>query len=572
MCAACYLRALMEPTRVSHFEIVRRIGRGGMGEVYEALDLKLRRRVALKFLSPELAMDADALTRFEREALSAAELNHPHIATVYAFEQEADRPFIAMELLTGSSLRDRIDHGALPVADALAIARDVAAALGYAHRRGTSHRDIKPENLMFDEHGTIKIMDFGLARATMASKLTVTGTSLGTPAYMAPEAIRGQSGPEGDVFALGLVLYEMLAGRRAYPGDNAMAVMFAIANEDPSPLSETRGDVPEAVETIVAALLAKDPAQRMDAATAARELSAMTGVAPPSASGMAFEPGVAGASVAATSAVRTAVIPAAGTSAMRTAAMPSATPTATAASRDSRSKRWLFFAGPAVAIGASMFVIFNGPAASKRRAETARKQTEAVAIQSQAVQRQEQGDLAAARALFQQALVLDPTQAGALTGLGRLYEADSLYPSAESLYRAVIRHNPKDPKLTASAYYNLASVQLSQRVYPAAVTSLRTSISLDSSQANVYNNLGVALIDNGQASEALQVLERGIRAFPGEAYLYKNAARAALKLGDPSRAITLVDRAIALDPDFFEARALRAQAMALPPTPGGGTP
>ncbi len=559
----------MEPTRVSHFEIIRRIGRGGMGEVHEATDLKLRRRVALKFLSPDLAMDPEALTRFEREALSAAELNHPNIATVYAFEQEGDRPFIAMELLTGSSLRERIEAGALPLADALSIARDVAAALAYAHRRGTSHRDIKPENLMFDEHGTIKIMDFGLARATMASKLTVTGTSLGTPAYMSPEALRGQTGPEGDVFALGLVLYEMLAGRRAYPGDNAMAVMFAIANDAPAPLSETRGDVPESVEALVTALLAKDPAQRMDASGAARELSAMTGVAIPSVSGIAFEPGASAAGTGsvnapAASAVRTAAMPTATTSATRTVAMASgALPVPGAAAP--RSRRWLAFAGPAVAIGASLIVIFSGQSASRRRAEAER-------IQRQAVQLQQTGNLAEARTLFQQALKLDPKQAGALTGLGRLYEGDSLFATAESLYEAVIRHNPNDPKLKASGYYNVGSVQLSTEAIPSAVTSLRASIALDSSQADVYNNLGVALIKNGQAAEALDVLERGIRAFPGEAFLYKNAGRAALQLGDTPHAITLIDRALALDPGFFEARALKAQATASQAQTRGATP
>ena len=525
----------MEPTRVSHFEIVRLIGRGGMGEVHEAQDLKLRRRVALKFLSPELAMDQAALTRFEREALSAAELNHPHIATVYAFEQDGDRPFIAMELLTGPSLREHIEAGALPLTAALAIARDVAAALAYAHRRGTSHRDIKPENLMFDEHGTIKIMDFGLARATMASKLTVTGTSLGTPAYMAPEAIRGETGPAGDVFALGLVLYEMLAGRRAYPGDNAMAVMFAIANEDPVPLSTARADVPEAVEALVAALLVKDPAQRMDAATAARELSAMTGVAMPSLSGMAFEPEASAG----------------------TADPGSALP-------HSKRGRLIPVAGAVVALAASLFVVFDGQAA-RRRAEAER-------IERQAVQVQQAGDVAGARALYQRALSLNPKQAGALTGLGRLYEADSIFTTAESLYSAVIRHYPNDPKLKASGYYNLGSVQLSTHAYPAAVSSLQTSFGLDSSHANVYNNLGVALIENGQARDALDVLERGIRAFPGEKFLYKNAGNAALQLGDTPLALTLIDRAIALDPGFFEARALRAQATTAPAQTGGGTP
>src|SRR5258706_7971053 len=181
----------MEHSRISHYEVGRRLGRGGMGEVYEAMDRDLARRVALKFVAPELAADADALKRFEREARAAAALNHPHIATLFAFERDAERTFIAMELVGGESLRDRIRRGPLPVAEALAIARDVAGALALAHRRGIVHRDVKPENVMFDEDGVVKLMDFGLARAVQASRLTTTGSTLGTAAYMPPESVRG---------------------------------------------------------------------------------------------------------------------------------------------------------------------------------------------------------------------------------------------------------------------------------------------------------------------------------------------------------------------------------------------
>src|SRR5437867_3611212 len=231
----------MEHERVSHYEIQRLLGRGGMGEVYEAADLSLNRRpVALKFIAPELASDQESFRRFESEAFNAAKLNHPHIATIYGFEREGPRPFIAMELVTGPSLRDRIRAGPLPVPDALAIARDIAAALALAHKRDTLHRDIKPENLMFDEHGAIKVMDFGLARSLLASRITMPGSSVGTPAYMAPEAIQGSPGPASDVFSLGLVLHEMLTGKRVYSGDDLMAVMYAIANVDAPPVRSVR--------------------------------------------------------------------------------------------------------------------------------------------------------------------------------------------------------------------------------------------------------------------------------------------------------------------------------------------
>src|SRR5689334_7340170 len=185
----------MDGTRVTHFQVGRLLGRGGMGEVYEATDLDLDRRVALKFIAPDLAADAESLNRFEREARSAAALNHPNIATLYSFERDGERRFIAMELVEGDSLRERIRGGPMPIPDALAIARDVAAALALAHRRGIVHRDIKPENLMFGVEHRVKVMDFGLARAALASRLTMTGSTLGTAGYMSPELIRGESGP-----------------------------------------------------------------------------------------------------------------------------------------------------------------------------------------------------------------------------------------------------------------------------------------------------------------------------------------------------------------------------------------
>src|SRR4249920_263058 len=150
----------MTNTRISHYEIRRMLGRGGMGEVYEAFDLNARRPVALKFIAPELAFDKETARRFEAEAHHAAQLHHPHIATLFEFEPEGERPFIAMERVAGPNLRERLRGGRLSIPDALAIARDIAGAVDYAHRRGIVHRDIKPENLMFDDESRIKVMDF----------------------------------------------------------------------------------------------------------------------------------------------------------------------------------------------------------------------------------------------------------------------------------------------------------------------------------------------------------------------------------------------------------------------------
>src|SRR5262245_17717374 len=271
----------MEQTRISHYTVVRRLGRGGMGEVYEAIDLDLGRSVALKFVATELGADGDALKRLEREARAAAALQHPHIATLYAFERDGGKSFIAMELMSGGSVRDRIAAGRLPIGQGLAIARDTAAALAHAHRRGIVHRDVKPENLMFSEGGIVKLMDFGLARATMASRMTLTRSALGTAAYMPPEATRGGAEAPGDVFALGVTLYEMLAGQLPFAGHTPLALLYSSANEPPRPLRAARPDAPAGAVELVGRMLAKDPAARPDAATVARQLALMTGVPVP---------------------------------------------------------------------------------------------------------------------------------------------------------------------------------------------------------------------------------------------------------------------------------------------------
>jgi len=552
--------------RVGHYELVRLIGRGGMGEVHEAVDTKLRRRVALKFLSPQLTADPAALARFEREAHAAAELTHPHIATVYAFEPDAASPFIAMELLAGPSLRERIAAGPFEVEEALAVARDVAAALAFAHRRGIAHRDIKPENLMFDEHGTIKVMDFGLARATMASKLTVTGTSLGTPAYMSPEAIRGEPGPAGDVFALGLVLYEMLARRRAYPGDNAMAIMFAIANDDPVPLAGVRPDVPDDVAALVNALLAKDPAARPDAATSAARLAALTGVPSRVVSG-AFgrEPAAGGATAATTTGAVTVAMPAAATTvAMRPRVTTTVLSRLVPAGQRDHPVRFLSISGSAIVAIAYVAIVLSTGAHAKRRDEAER-------LQLLGTEAANAGRADEARDLYWKALRVDPAQSGALNNLGLMALSEQRYTAAESLFDAVLRHHPHENDIRATALHNAAEVDFARKAYGRALDRLQRAFALDSSSADAYNNLGWALVQNRQSRDALTLLERGIERFPGEARLFKNAGLAALELGDTHRALAHLDAALRLDPSMTEAAELRQRALAgavPPPAPG----
>jgi TolB-like protein len=253
---------------VSHFRVRERIGAGGMGVVYRAEDTRLGRAVALKFLLPQLSLDAPAKARFLQEAHSAAGLDHPNLCTIHEVGETDDgQLFLAMALYSGETLKARLDReGPLPGGDALAIARQIAEGLSYAHAAGIVHRDLKPGNVMLVPNGPVKILDFGLAKARDQS-LNTASARWGTVAYMAPEQIRGEAvDARTDLWALGVVLFEMLTGRRPFAGEHELALAPAILRDEPPSPSTLRADVPTALEDIVLTLLQKDPANRYPAA------------------------------------------------------------------------------------------------------------------------------------------------------------------------------------------------------------------------------------------------------------------------------------------------------------------
>ena len=270
---------------VSHYRIVEKIGKGGMGVVYRAEDTKLGRPVALKFLPPELTRDSQAKTRFIQEARAASALDHPNICNIHEIDEtEEGAIFIAMACYEGESLEDRIARGPLEIGEAVDIAAQIARGLAKAHERGIVHRDIKPANILITEDGLVKIVDFGLAKLAGA-KLTRTGTVVGTARYMSPEQVRGEPvDSRTDVWSLGAVLYEMLTGVNAFPGEYDQAALYAIVNEEPEPVSALRPDVLPFLEGIVGRCLAKDPGERYqdagEEAAELRRLEAATGVSP----------------------------------------------------------------------------------------------------------------------------------------------------------------------------------------------------------------------------------------------------------------------------------------------------
>src|SRR5215471_2408179 len=270
-------------TTISHYRIVRQLGSGGMGVVYEAEDTRLRRSVALKFLSAELAKDAPMLERFEREARAASALSHPGICTVHAIEQQEGRSFIVMELVDGEPLSTRLAGHPMEIGQLLELAIQMADALEAAHAKGIVHRDLKPMNMMVTSRGHLKILDFGLAKfdgpgapsaqttsptAPPPADLTAVGTVFGPVHYMSPEQARGlTTDARTDLFSLGAILYQMATGDRPFEGDTQAVVFDQILNRDPKPLSEANPAMPPALAPILEKALEKDRSLRYQTAT-----------------------------------------------------------------------------------------------------------------------------------------------------------------------------------------------------------------------------------------------------------------------------------------------------------------
>ena len=254
---------LTSGTMVSHYRIVEKIGAGGMGEVYLAEDTELNRKVALKFLPPDLCRDADCRARFKREAQAAAKLSHPNIVTIYEVAEFHDRPYIVMEYLPGKSLKEIIRSGDMPLGKAIDLAVQIGEGLDAAHRAGVVHRDVKPANIVIGDDGRARILDFGLATIRGTERLTQTGSTVGTLGYMSPEQTRGEEVDQrSDIFSFGVILYEMITGRLPFHGEHEAAILYAIGYEEPEPLARYKTGVPDELQRIVSKTLAKSKDER----------------------------------------------------------------------------------------------------------------------------------------------------------------------------------------------------------------------------------------------------------------------------------------------------------------------
>jgi serine/threonine protein kinase len=268
---------------IAHYQLVSRLGEGGMGVVYRALDRKLRREVALKVLHPRVAQDPDRRRRFLREGRLAAHLTHPCIATVYEVGESDGKVFIAMELVEGVGLNNLTGRGRqYSLAEALQIMHEVVRGLAKAHEAGVIHRDLKPDNIIVGEEGIVKILDFGVAKSLV-----------GTPAYMSPEQAAGKEvDARSDIFSVGVVLYEMLTAKRPFEGDTWQETIIAINRDELVPVSAILGDVPPEIDLIIARCLAKRAADRYPSCKELLEdlsqlvMTSITGTFPPGMSGI----------------------------------------------------------------------------------------------------------------------------------------------------------------------------------------------------------------------------------------------------------------------------------------------
>jgi tetratricopeptide (TPR) repeat protein/predicted Ser/Thr protein kinase len=254
----------MQGRTLLHYRIIEKIGEGGMGVVYLALDLNLDRRVAIKLLPPHVGANPQAVDRFIHEARTASSLDHPNIGTIHEIDTtDEGQTFIVMAHYEGETLRKRIDRGRMDVDETLDIAEQIAAGLDKAHEKGIVHRDIKPSNIILTGDGRVKIVDFGLAKLEGKTRLTTEGTTLGTAAYMSPEQAKGEDvDSRSDIFSLGVLFYEMLSGELPFKGEHEAALLYEIVHEEPEPLARDDSSIPSVLQGVVKRLLEKDPGRR----------------------------------------------------------------------------------------------------------------------------------------------------------------------------------------------------------------------------------------------------------------------------------------------------------------------
>jgi tetratricopeptide (TPR) repeat protein len=498
----------MDRTKIADYEILGTLGEGGMGIVYRARDATLDREIAIKVIRPA-ALGENAAERFIREAKACSRINHPNIVTVYAAGEDGGTPYLAMELLHGENMRSIVSRGAVPWKEAVEWTAGILDALARLHAEGIVHRDLKPENIIVTDGGIAKLMDFGIARMSASGTLTVDGATLGTAHYMSPEQVQGKKvDARSDLFSIGSLLYELVTGEAAFPGEHPLAAMYSITNESPKALEETVAGLPAGLQEVLNRALEKDPDARYPDAGAFRD--ALLAIARP-------------------------------------AALEGKT---SAAARRSRK----LFAGAALVAAAAIVVFAFWSREPKGDRPLAMRHNQ------RAQEYEDAGKTSEAEIEYGKAIIADrrwevPLNNLAMIAMGKgnLAEADSLLGRAVSIKPDYV-----------GALYNLGTVRWALRDSTGAEDRYRKAIRADSTFFEAYNNLGALLIGRGRAAEAAAVLDCALakeRMKPSpvpelRGYLLKNRGMASLRLGRREEAVAYWSKALEIIPTNAELQEL----------------
>lgn len=569
---------------IDQYTITGQLGEGGMGVVYLAEDATLGRKVALKFLPAWANSDEDAKRRFIHEAKTSSVLDHPNIATIHDVKTASNGDlFIVMGYYEGRTIRDMIrEDGPLPLEDAIDYTTQVASGLDAAHEEGIIHRDIKPGNVIITPKGRPVILDFGLAKVEDVT-MTQDGTSMGTMAYMSPEQAANQPlDGRTDLWALGIMLYEMLAGRRPFDGGYEAAILYAAAHEPHSPIQLKRDDVPDWLSDVIDRLLEKNPDDRYQSAGDVQEALANKGAVdspaeapPPVGAGPAESttPGgqtTAAAGLATQSQILidpttgafvtrdgTPVGPMSGAQMLQSGLFQPPPPT--------KSKAVLWGGGAAVAViliaVVGWFVGQSGDGPTRAQI-TEDQRTRARELTRTAIEYRSNRNFMLAQTTVEEALSLDSTYSEAWATLAAVQIGLQDFASAAEHAQRAVRLDESNE----AAWFNLAYALEELGRFGEALGGYRSSVEADSTFVPGYSAWGNRLIEMGEPEEAREVLQRGFSVAPNDPrryLLFKNIGKANLALGEHQAALGPLEEAVRLQPEDPESLSLLAETYEL---------